>query len=242
MKKQVVVIGVGRFGGNIAREVYQMGHDVLAIDTDENKIQAMLGQVTYAVKADATNETVLRELGVPNFDVGVVAIGSNIQTSIIVTVLLKSLGIPFIIARAINNLHGNTLERIGAEKVVYPEREMGSKVAHMLFSPGVLDYMEVSPDFRIVKIKPPDHMLRQSLEQAGLGGPRDKYHVTVLLIKRGRDHILIPAPDEVLRPGDLLVVAGKGEQLARLQTAARERGPETQLEPAQTRTSSNGSQ
>ena len=114
MKKQVCVIGMGRFGATVARELYQAGHDILALDTDEAKIQEMLGEVTYAVRADATSESVLREMGVADFDVGIVALGSdNIQASILVTVLLKSLAMPFIISRAANELHGETLERIG---------------------------------------------------------------------------------------------------------------------------------
>jgi len=131
-----------------------------------------------------------------------------------------------IIARAANQLHGTTLERIGADKVVYPEQEMGLRVAHILFNPGVLDHMEVVPGFGISKIRPPEHMLYQTLEEAGLSGPRDKYGIAVLAIKRGREHILIPSKDEEIRPGDVLVVAGKNEQLGRLHTAkelARER-------------------
>jgi len=222
MKKQVVVVGLGRFGTSVASELYQMGHDVLAVDTDELRIQDMLGRVTYAVKADATNEAVLRELGVQDFDVGVVSIGSNIQASILITVLLKSLGVSFLIARAVNALHGDTLERIGADKVVYPEQETGLRVAHILFNPGVLDYMEMVTGFGIVKVRPPDVMVNHTLESAGLSDARDKYGIAVLAIRRGREHILIPSKDEVIRPGDQLIVAGRDEHLGRLQEMARE--------------------
>jgi len=232
MKKQVVVIGLGRFGSSVAKELYQIGHDVLAIDLDEKMVQEMLGQVTYSVRADATNESVLKELGVPNFDVAVVCVGSDIQASILVTVLLKSLGIPFIIARAANQLHGNTLERIGADRVVYPEDEMGKEVAHKLFSPGVLDYLEVAPDFHINKVRPPEHLVHQTLAEAGLSGPRDKYGLAVLAIRRGREHILIPSQDEEIRPGDLLIVAGRSDQLGKLQAPPKEplkeRSPEAE--------------
>ena len=125
MKKQVAVIGLGRFGNSVARELYQMGHDVLAIDLDETNVQEMLGHVTYAVKADATNEAVLRELGVSNFDVAIVAVGSDLQASILTTVILKDLGIPFVVTRAVNELHGNTMERIGADKVCIQSRSSG---------------------------------------------------------------------------------------------------------------------
>lgn len=222
MKKQVVVVGLGRFGASVARELYQMGNDVLALDTNEALIQEMLGQVTYAVKADATNEAVLRELGVQNFDVGVVGVGTDIQASILATVLLKSLGVPFIIARAGNALHGDTLERIGADKVVYPERETGVRVAHILFNPGVLDYMEINAGFGIMKIRPPDRMINRTLEAAGLSDAREKYGIAVLAIRRGREHILIPSKEEVIRAGDQLVLAGRDEYLSRLQEITRE--------------------
>ena len=139
----------------MASELYQMGHDVLAIDLDEKNVQDMLGRVTYGVKADGTNEAVLKELGVSNFDVAIVAIGTDIQASILVTVILKELGIPFIITRAITELHGSAMERVGADKVVYPEQEMGRRLAHLGFEPGVLGYMEVAPNYGITKLRAP---------------------------------------------------------------------------------------
>ena len=226
MKKQVCVNGLGRFGASVAQELYQAGHDVLAIDSNEARIQDMLGQVTYAVRADASNESVLRELGVTDFDVAVVALGSdNIQSSILVTVLLKSINIPFIIARAANELHGDTLERIGADKVVYPEMESARRVAHVDFNPGIIDYMEVAPNSGISKIRPPEPMLRRTLEEAGLGGPQGKFGITVLMVRRGRSYILNPSKDEEIRPGDVLVVAGKDEQVAKLYNLAKELPP-----------------
>ena len=219
MKKQVVVVGLGRFGSSVARELYQTGHDVLAIDLEESNVQELLGMVTYAVKADATNETVLEELGVSNFDVGLVGIGSDMQSSILVTVLLKSQGVPFIIARAANQLHGNTLERVGADKVVYPEQEMGRRLAHTEFNPGELDYMEIAPSTGISKMRPLGSMIRQTLEEAGLSGPREKYGVAVLAIRRSREVLLTPSKDEEIKPGDVLIVAGKNEELGKLNFA-----------------------
>ena len=226
MKKQICVIGMGRFGATVAKELYQSGHDLLAIDIDESKIQDMLGQVTYAVRADATNESLLRELGVSDFDVAIVALGSeNIQASILITVLLKSMGIPFIIARAANELHGNTLERIGADKVVYPEMESARRVAHVDFNSGILDYMEIAPNSGISKVRPPEEMLRHTLEDAGVGGPQSKYGVVVLAIRRGRTYILNPSKDEEIKPGDLLIIAGRNDQMSKLHSLARELPP-----------------
>ena len=229
MKKQVVVIGLGRFGSSIAGELYQMGHDILGIDLDEKNIQDMLGHVTYAVKADGTNEAVLKELGVSNFDVAVVAIGSDIQASILVTVILKDLGIPFIVTRAINELHGNAMERIGADKVVYPELEMGRRLAHLGFEPGVLDYMEVAPNYGITKLRPPDQIVKRTLDEAGLVGPRDKYGMAVLAIRRGREYLLGPAKDEEIRPGDTLIVAGNSEQFGKIHVQIKELPEESEV-------------
>ena len=213
MKKQAVVIGLGRFGSSIASALYQMGHDVLAIDLDEKNVQDMLGRVTYAVKADATNEAILKELGVQNFDVAIVAIGSDLQASILVTVLLKDLNIAFIVTRAINQLHGNTMERIGADRVVYPEQDMGRRLAHIGFEPGVMDYMEVAPNYGITKLRPHDQLVKHTLEEAGFAPPRDKYGVAVVAIRRGREYLLAPAKDEEIQPGDILMVAGNYEQV-----------------------------
>jgi trk system potassium uptake protein TrkA len=186
----------------------------------------MLGQVTYAVRADATNESVLRELGVSDFDVAIVALGNeNIQASILITVLLKSMGIPFIVARAANELHGNTLERIGADKVVYPEMESARRVAHVDFNAGILDYMEIAPNSGISKVRPPEEMLRHTLEDAGVGGPQSKYGVVVLAIRRGRSYILNPSKDEEIKPGDVLIIAGRNEQIGKLHSLARELPP-----------------
>jgi trk system potassium uptake protein TrkA len=217
---------MGRFGATVSRELYQSGHDVLAIDNEESKIQDMLGQVTYAVRADATNESVLRELGVSDFDVAIVALGSeNIQASILITVLLKSLTIPFIIARAATQVHGDALERIGADKVVYPEAESARRVAHIDFNAGIVDFMELAPGSGISKVHPPEEMMRHTLETAGLGGPQGKYGVVVLAIRRGRSYILNPSKDEAIKPGDQLIIAGRNDQIAKLHSDARDLPP-----------------
>jgi trk system potassium uptake protein TrkA len=223
MKKQVCVIGLGRFGAAVAQELYQSGHDVLAIDTDEAKIQELLGHVTYAVRADASNEAVLKELDVADFDVAVVGLGSdNVQSSILITVLLKSIGVPFVIARATNELHGSTLERVGADRVVFPEMESARRTAHVGFTAGVIDYMPIVPNFGISKMRPPEEMLGHTLEEVGLGGSQDKHGVSVLAIRRGRTSFLHPAKDEEIKPGDVLIVAGDNEHIGRLYDSAKE--------------------
>ena len=218
-QKQVVVIGLGRFGSNMTRTLYQMGHDVLALDTDERLVQEAMGNATYAVKADATSEAVLRELGVPSFDVAVVAIGSDIQASIMSTVLLKSLEVPYIVARASNDLHSQTLERVGANLVIYPEQEMGVRVARNLFNPDVIEYMELAANFGISKVKAPDEINGLTLKEAGLAGSRDRYGLSVVAVRRGKDLIFLPAEEERLQSGDVLIIASRGEHLERLHPA-----------------------
>ena len=226
MKKQVCVIGAGRFGAAVAQELYQSGHDVLAIDSDEAKVQDLLGHVTYAVRADASNESVLKELDVADFDVAVVALGSeNVQSSILITVLLKSIGVPFVIARASNELHGSTLERVGADRVVFPEMESARRTAHVGFNAGIIDYMPIVPNFGISKMRPPEEMFGRTLEEVGLSGSQDKHGVSVLAIRRGRTSFLHPAKDEEIKPGDVLIVAGANEHIGRLYDLARELPP-----------------
>jgi trk system potassium uptake protein TrkA len=218
-KKQVIVIGLGRFGSNVARTLYRMGHDVLAVDLDERLVQEVMADVTYAVKADATNEAVLRELGVLNFDSAVVAVGSDIEANVMCTVLLKGLGVPYIAARARTLLHGKALERVGADRVIYPEREMGSRVARTLFNPDVLEYMELAAGFGISKMKAPPALEGLTLKEAGLSGTRDKYSLSILAVRRGKDLILLPSEEERLRSGDQLILANKDDMLDRLYQA-----------------------
>lgn len=216
MKKQVGVVGLGRLGSQVARTLYQLGHDVMAIDQDDQRVQAQMGEVTYSVRGDATNEAVLRELGVHNFDVAIVAIGSNIQANIMVTVLLKTMGIPYIVARAHNELHGNTLERIGCNKVIHPEAESGTRLAHSLFNPEVQEYMELTSSFGISRIRVPDRFVNMTLRESGFAGVRDKYGVAVLALKRGDDITLSPDSDDRLSAGDVLVVVGRDELVGRI--------------------------
>ncbi len=214
--QQIVVIGLGRFGSSVAYTLYQMGHDVLALESDQTRVQAAMGHVTYPVQGDATEEAVLRELGIPNFDMAVVAIGSNLESSIMSTVLLKSMGVPHIVARAKTQLHGQTLERVGADVIVHPEQETGEHVARGLFHPEVQDFMEVAPNFGISKVKASPQTTNRTLKEAGLTGARDKYGLAVLAIRRGKDVILLPSEDERIQKEDTLVLASKEDMLDKL--------------------------
>ena len=212
-KKQVVVIGLGRFGTSVARSLYNLGHDVLGMDTDEDRVHTMMGQVTYPIVANGTNETVLRELGVPDYDAAVVAVGSDMVASVLACVLLKDMGLAYIVARAHDEIHGNALERIGVDKVVHAEAEMGVRVAHNLFNPNLQEYLELAPNFGVSRMRVPQGFANKSLKELGFSSPRDKYGLAVLALKRGKDITLNPDSDDRVRPDDLLLLAGRDELL-----------------------------
>ena len=222
MAKQVAVIGLGRFGSTVATELYKSGNDVLAIDKNEAIIQEMMGSVTYSLNADATSEHALRDLGIPGFNTVVVAIGTDVQASLLTTVLLKELGVPQIVGRANNHLHEEALLRLGADRVVNPERDTAVKLAHDIFHPETVEYMELSKSYGISKITPPEHFFGKTLGEVGLhntnGAPGKKdrgkgKHVIVLAIIRGLEPILVPSGEEDILRGDLLIITGEPDSL-----------------------------
>ena len=216
MKNQVAVIGLGRFGSSVARSLYNLGHDVLAIDVNEDRVQSMMGQVTFPVTGDATNEMVLRELGIAEYDAAIVAVGTDLVASVMSTVLLKTMGIPYVVARAHDELHGNVLERIGADKVVHAESEMGVRVAHNMFNPNVQEYLELASNFGFSRMRIPGEYAGKSIKELGFSSPRDKYGLAVMAVKRGRDITLNPDINDRVQEGDLLILAGRDDLLDRL--------------------------
>jgi len=222
MKKQIAVLGLGRFGSSIARSLYNLGHDVLAIDNDESRVHSMMGACTYSLIADCTNEAVLRELGVPDYDAAVIAIGSNVTSSIMASVLIKTMGVDYVVARAHNELHGNTLSLIGVDKVIHAEEEMGNRLAHSMFNPNVQEYLEITPNFGISKLKVPVSFDGMTLNELGFSSPRNKYGLVVLAIRRGREVTLNPDTNDRLGEGDWLVLAGHDSMLDQLDNMAEQ--------------------
>jgi trk system potassium uptake protein TrkA len=219
MKRQVIVIGLGRFGSAVTRKLYNLGHDVLAMDKDEARVQEVMGQTTHALSGDATNEHVLRELGVVDYDAAIVAIGLDIMSSVMTSVLLKTLGVPYVVSRAHNELHANTLERIGVDKVVEVESEMGVRLAHSLFNPNVTEYLELTPRVGVSKLRVPDRFLNMTLKEVGFSDPRDKNGLSLLAIQRG-DHVnLHPEQGDKFKRGDWLLLAGRDDLVERLESA-----------------------
>ena len=212
MKKQVAIIGLGQFGSSLAREVFKLGHDVLAIDDDEKKVQNIISDITHAVQADATDEAVLAELGVKNFDIAVVAMGESIQNNVLTTVILKKLNVPYVIARAENELHQSILEKIGADKVIFVEREMGQRVAQSLDVKNELNSVSVTHGYSVVKLEATPPLVDKQLQdmELGRGGA---YDIAVLLIQRGREVIFSPPLMDVVKDGDVLILAGTDDNI-----------------------------
>jgi len=217
MKKQVAVIGIGRFGRSVASALYNLGHDVLAIDRKEERVQDMLGKVTYPVSGDATNELTLKELGVPSYDAAIVAIGSDTVSSLMTSVLLRSLKEDmYIVARAQDELQSNALRLVGVNKTVLAEREMGEQIAHNLFNPNVQEYMSMNSTYGISKILVPKHIQGKSLKDLHIGTSRDKYNLTALGIVRSKNIILNPDVNEIIKKDDILLIAGNNELIDKL--------------------------
>ncbi len=208
----IAVIGLGRFGSNLATTLSELGHDVLAIDSDERAVQRIADSVTHAVQADGTDEATLSELGIVEYDLAFVAFG-DIEGSILMTTLLKQLGMRRVHAKARNSLHREILERVGADQVVFPEREMAVRVAHNLAAPNVVDYFELLADYGIGEVKVPEGFVGQTLTSVNLA---DRLNVSILVIKRGKELLITPDLTETLRAGDVLVVIGRDSAIADL--------------------------
>lgn len=213
-KKQFVVIGLGRFGSSVAKTLYALGNDVLAIDSDEITVQEISDSVTHAVQLDATDENALRSLGIKNFDVAVITIGSNIQSSVMVALLVKELGVKLLIAKAHNDLHAKVLYKVGVDKVVLPEKDMGVRVAHNLVSTNLLDYIELSPDYSIAEIITPNKWHWKSLKELNI---RANYGVNIMAIKRNKEVNASPTAEDVIEPGDIVVAIGGASELIKIE-------------------------
>ncbi len=200
----VAVVGLGRFGRAIALELMATGTEVLGIDANEEIVQSLNGQLTQVVRADTTKEEVLRQLAVDEFDRVVVAIGSDVQASILTTSILLRMKIPQIWAKAVSDAHGQILTQLGVEHVIYPENDMGRRVAHLVRG-AALDYIEVDDDYAIVKMGP-----NRVLEGKRLGDTelRQQYGVTVMAVQRGDKEWCNADAETVIQPGDTILVAG----------------------------------
>ena len=208
-KKQFLVAGLGMFGSAVAIAFSEMGYNVLGLDADERVTQNLAEQLTSIICADASDEKVLRTIAVEDIDVAVVAIGS-LEKNLVCTMLLKQMGVKKVVAKALNELHGRMLEKIGADKIVFAEKDMGVPVAHHLVSGSIVDYIELSDDINVVSVSVPKQYVGKALSDTDL---RSVYNVNVIAIRRAGKSIINPRADEVFEAGDQMVTIGTPENI-----------------------------
>ena len=212
--KSYIVVGLGRFGTQVAKKLYELGCEVLAMDTNNTSVQQLSNEVTHAVVADARDKEVLRALGAKDFDCAVVAIGDSLADSVLATMNLKELGIPKVICKARDNTHRQVLKKLGADQVVIPEQENADRLAKSLASRNVLDYIELSEDYGIVEVPAPNPWVDKSLIELNV---RAKLGVNILAVRRGGDITVSPSADFRILQGDVLVVLGDTAALNAMQ-------------------------
>lgn len=224
MKRLFTVIGLGRFGYSVAQGLVTKGCEVLAIDKDEEKVQAISDIATFAVQCDATDERALKAVSAQNVDVAVVSIGENIEASILIVQTLKEMGVKSIVAKAVAPIQGKILKNLGVDEVIYPERDAAIRLAHRLVSPSVLEYLELAPGYSVEEVSVSESLSGLSLEDVKLRG---QYNLNVIGIKKQVTRMVkgrmmkeetfnfTPKPDDVIEKGDVLVMIGREEDLDR---------------------------
>ncbi len=213
--KSFAVIGLGRFGRSLALRLASLGNEVLAIDYDMENVQAVADSVTHAVQTDALDESALKALGITEFDCILVTISEKVESSILITSMLKGLGVKCVVSKAVTELHAKVLKQVGADKVVFPDKDMAEKLAQNLTATSILDYIDLSDKYSIVEVEAPKTFFGKSLKQLNI---RAVYGVNVVAIKkRYSDDINVsPLPDYVFVENDILVVIGTNEDINKL--------------------------
>nr|MDH3176674.1 TrkA family potassium uptake protein [Bacillus pumilus] len=214
MKKEYAVIGLGRFGGSICKALSEEGLEVMAMDMNEDRVNEYAKIASHAVIGDSTDENVLKNLGIRNFDHVIVAIGENIQASILTTIMLKELGVKMVTVKAQNDYHEKVLNKIGADRIVHPERDMGRRIAHKIISNNVLDYLELSDEYSLIEIVANSRLAGHSLLDLDI---RARYGINIVAIKRGKEVIVSPPADEMIQKEDILIVIGAVADIGRFE-------------------------
>lgn len=212
-KKEFVVFGLGRFGWSVATTLAESGCEVLVVDDNEDKIKDIADIVTYAVKADVTDSETLSTLGLSNFDGAVIAMGEDLESSVMATILVKELGIPYVLAKAQTDLHAKILKKVGADMIIFPEKETGIRIANNLLMGNFFDAVELSSTFSLMELEPLDEWDRHSLKDLNL---RSRYKLNVIGLKRNGELNINPDADEPISKNDVLIVIGKNEILNKL--------------------------
>lgn len=204
-RQQFLVLGLGRFGGALATTLVGLGHEVAGVDLSAKSVQAHRDLLTHVREADTTDVAAMRQIGAAEFQTAVVAIGTDVEASILTTAVLVDLGVPRIVAKAVTDSHGKILERVGAHRVVFPERDTGIRVGHSLTG-NIMDYIQLDPGFALVETTTPRGLVGQAL---GAARVRQRYGITVVCIKPAGGSFTYATPDTVISEGDILVVAGE---------------------------------
>ncbi|MGX6969746.1 potassium channel family protein [Vagococcus bubulae] len=212
MRKTFAVIGLGRFGGSVCKELVESNQEVLAIDNCEDRVNEYMNIATHTVLANAQDEATLRSLGLRNFDHVIVTIGEDIQASILVTLMAKEMGVPHITAKAQNEYHGRVLEKVGADLVVHPERDMGFRLGHKLTSNNMIDFIELSDDYSLAEIRVNyKQFFNKTIQEINF---RKHYNVTIVAIRRGKNDLIVSPPaEQVILEGDVLLVVGHNDDV-----------------------------
>ncbi|MDO5718398.1 MAG: TrkA family potassium uptake protein [Tissierellia bacterium] len=218
--RQIAVIGCGQFGSSVALTLSQLGHDVLVIDNNEELIDGIVDKVSHAVVADVTVDGTLRDLGIGNFDIVVIGMSTSFQASIIATIAAKDLGVPLVVAKVRDALHGRVLKKIGADKIVIPEKDMGIRLAHNLTSRNTIDFIELSDEYSIIELEVPKKWVGMSILDLRI---RERFGVSIVAVKETDGHINInPRPEIVLEDGNTVIVIGQEEEIIKVESLSNE--------------------
>ena len=209
--KQYLVIGCGRFGSSVAKKMCQLGNEVMVIDKDEDSIENIAEQVTHTAIVDVTEERDLKSIGLGNFDVVIVAISSDIRASIMATVMAKEMGVPKVVCKAKDELQAKVLYKIGADKVVFPERDMGIRLAYNLASENILDQINLDPEYSIMEIVTPTNWVGKTIIELNL---RAKYDITVLAVKTTSGLKVMPSPNYKMQEKNILIIIGNTDKIS----------------------------
>ena len=210
--KSFIILGLGRFGISVAQTLCQLGYDVLGVDEDDKIVHDLSRCITHVIQADITSEEFLRSMDIAKFDAAIIAVGSSIQVSILVTVLLKDLGAKFILAKAQDDFQEKILYRVGADKVIMPEKDIGIKTARNLATDDFFDMLEISPDYSITSVTPPESWYGKTLGELG---PRSEYRINILAVKNGMRIILIPDANTHIEHECALTIMGMNDDIKR---------------------------
>ncbi len=213
--RQIAVIGCGQFGSSVAQTLSELGHEVLVIDENEELIDAIADKVSHAVVADVMVEGTLSDLGIGNFDVVIIGMSTSFQASIMATIVAKDLGVPIVVAKVRDSLHGRVLKKVGADQIVIPEKDIGKRLAYTLTNKNIIEFIEVSEDFSMLEMVVPKEWAGKSIIDLKV---REKYGINIVAVRLSDDIIINPSPDVVLYSGASIIIIGRNEEILRVES------------------------